>query len=374
MLTLDPGYSDTKIIWRAKPTSPVLLLMSPHVVEVSREAIEAFKRDRISNPNPEDEAWVEFDGHLYAVGSLARNHFKAKMVMDDLKYELAIAKVLAACGVMSLREGLGDEFPLALTVPLPFAEWQSRLKFEPKVKNALSNFSFCDKPMQIPLRVFMCVPEGGGHAITRGDRLGEAFNKGKYVALMLGYRDLSIVVFNLGIPEGQTERLGFKTYVEIVQSRTAGHTSEERTRRLLETIHQAGKDFKLKNFKHLALSRNRENQEEEIEHLVEVIKSARSEYWTMVSQYLINTIPKDVSEIIVGGGGSDYLRSELQGLFSHQFRGTRVSWSAELEEDVKVALNLPPSEKALSTRLTDAFALSRFMYRQLYPTGDRVNA
>lgn len=43
MLTLDPGLSGTKIVLRLTPSRPELLLMSPEVVEVSREAIDFYK-------------------------------------------------------------------------------------------------------------------------------------------------------------------------------------------------------------------------------------------------------------------------------------------------------------------------------------------
>ncbi len=367
MVTLDPGYSDTKIITRLAPSRLELLLMSPHVVEVSREGLDLYKASRITKPEPENEAWVEYNGRYYAVGSLARKYFKAKLVLDDLKYELGIAKVLAACGVIAIKEGLPDKFELALAVPLPFAEWNDRLKFEREVRKALADFAFCDKPMSLKLKVFICFPEGGGHVQIRGERIGAAFAQSKIAALMFGFRDLSTVLFDLGVISGETERLGSTKLIELVQNRTSGHNSEERARKLLESIHQAGKEIKVKNFKHLALSRNPEYRAEELEQLVEAIKAARSEYWGMVSRFLLNSIPADVDEIIVGGGTSDYLRPELQSFFAGHFGQASLSWSAELEEDVRVAFNLSSQKKGLCVRLSDAFGLSRFMQQQVCP-------
>jgi len=368
MITLDPGWSDTKIIWRVTPFRSELLMMSPEVKSVPRELIDSYKsKRRLTIPDPENEAWVECEGCYYVVGFLAQEHFKARVVTHELKYELAIVKVLAAVGVIALKEGLTECFNLALAVPLPYSQWENRDIFEQDLRKALTRFSFFDKPLSVNLSVFVCVPEGGGHMLARGEKIGAAISQMKVVTLMFGYRDISIVCFNRGVPSGYSEPIGLEEMLRLVQGRTSGHTSRERERKLLESIHRAGKNMNTKNFSHLALSKKAERKAEDINRMTEAVKISRSEYWGIVESFLLGNIPPDVDEIILGGGASEYLQPELQKLLAQNFGYARICWSAELEEDVRSSFSLSPSNKSLCIRLTDAYALSNFLRQQVCP-------
>ena len=369
MLTLDAGLSDTKAVWRVTPFRPELLMMSPEVAEVSREAIDFYKSRRVTTPDPENEAWVECEGSLYAVGFLAQKHFNARVALKEPKYEWAIAKVLAAVGVIAAKEALPDKFDLALAMPLPYGEWEDRKRFERDVRKALFSFTFCDKPYSVNLSLFVSAPEGGGHVMTRGQKLGSAFNQKKIISLMWGYRDLSIVQFDRSVISGHTEPLGFFKLIEMATSRISGYNSRERERLLLETIHTVGKDIKAKNLKQLALSRNPERKAEEIEQITEVIRSCRNEYWEMIARLFRTSIPGDADEIIIGGGSFDYYRGELRNFFTQNFPQANISWGADLEEDVRTAFNLSSQDSSLGARLTDAYGLSNFLRNQVCPAG-----
>lgn len=365
MLTIDPGVSDTKAIWRVTPFKPELLMMSPEVLEVSPEEINFYKSRRITTPEPENESWVEYGESLYAVGFLAQNIFDARVAFTQPKYECAIAKVLAAVGVMAIKEALPETFDLALAIPLPYSEWADRKKFERDVSTALSKFSFCDKTLSVNLKVFISVPEGGGHVMSKGQKLGSTFNQKKIVSCMWGYRDISIIQFDKGVISGQTEPLGFFKLIEMVQSRISGYSSRQRERILLETIHSVGKDIKSKNFKHLALSTNTTRKSEEAEQIAEVVRACRGEYWGKVTRFFRSNIHVDSDEIILGGGSPDYYRDELRTFCAGNFPNSHLSWGAELEEDVRVSFNISQKSKSLCARLTDAYGLSNFLRNQV---------
>ena len=147
MLTIDVGSSGTKIVLRVVHEGVAskldLLWMEPELAESFREAVEEqYESTRISIPQPENEAWVEYDGQCYVVGFLAKHRFHGTVELANLKYEGAIPKVLAAVGVIAAKFGLPDEFDLALTLPLPFNEWRDRERFERVVTKALSSFNF----------------------------------------------------------------------------------------------------------------------------------------------------------------------------------------------------------------------------------------
>ncbi|MBD2440563.1 ParM/StbA family protein [Nostoc sp. FACHB-110] len=365
MLTIDPGVSDTKAIWRVTPFKPELLMMSPEVLEVSAEEINFYKSRRITSPEPENESWVECGESLYAVGFLAQNIFDARVAFTQPKYECALAKVLAAVGVMAIKEALPDTFDLALAIPLPYSEWADRKKFERDVSTALSKFSFCDKAMSVNLKVFISVPEGGGHVMCRGQKLGSAFNQQKIVSCMWGYRDISILVFDKGVISGHTEPLGLFKLIEMVQSRISGYSSRQRERLLLETIHGVGKDIKTKNFKHLALSTNAARKSEEAEQIADVVRACRTEYWGKVARFFRTHISETADEIIIGGGSFDYYRDDLKTFFVQNYPNAHISWGAELEEDVRVSFNIGNKSKSLCARLTDAYGLSNFLRNQV---------
>lgn len=373
MLTLDPGFSGTKIISRVTPFKPELLMMSPEVIEVTREDIEFYKTRRVILSEPEKEAWVEYESTIYAVGKFAQEH-DGRVVLGDLKHEWAVAKVLAAVGVMAAKEGLPDTFDLALAVPLPYREWQAREKFERAVRKALASFSFCERELSVNLVLFVCVPEGGGHVLARGEKIGSALANQKVVTVMLGYRDVSVVLFDNGAISGVTERLGMARMLQLVESRTYDQTAtRERAQRLLETIHQVGKDIKSKSFLHLALSRQSESRLDEATQISDAVKYARNDQWKAISKFIRDVIPLDIQEGNIGGGTYDYYRAELVRLMNQSYPNAYISLAAELEEDVRVAFNLPPESKALCARLTDAYGLSNFLRNQVCPAPSKAS-
>ncbi len=373
MLTLDPGSSGSKIIWRVSPFRPELLVMSPEVIEVTREDIEFYKMRRVIVSEPENEAWVEYGGAIYAVGKFAIER-NARVVLNDLKHEWAVAKVLAAVGVMAIKEGMPARFDLALALPLPYGEWQAKERFERTLRKALTSFSFCDKEYVVNLDLFVCVPEGGGHVLARGEKIGAALGTQKVATIMLGYRDVSVVLFDNGAISGVTERLGMARMLQLVESRTFDQTAtRDRSQRLLETIHQVGKDIKPKNFLHLALSRQAESKLDEATQIADAVKYARNEQWKAIAKFISDIVPCDIQEANIGGGTYDYHRAELVRLMNQTYSNAYISLAAELEEDVRVTFNLPTQSKGLCARLTDAHGLSNFLRNQVCPVPSKTS-
>ena len=368
LLTVDVGTSGTKIVFKVVqegvPSKLDLLWMEPQLSQKSREEIEErYESTRFSVPQPENEAWVEYEDECYVVGFLAKNQFDGTVELDNLKYEGAIPKVLAAVGVIASKFGLPDEFDLALTLPLPYNEWRDKDKFERAVTKALSNFSFRKRTLAVGLKFFMCVPEGGGLVITRNRKLGAGFDQKKILVIMLGYRDISIVVSERGVITGKTEALGLAEMIKLITCRT----SRLEVDLLLKAIHQAGNVIKSKYFEGLVRSRKDGFKADEINEIVEAVRKSRTEYWGRVSNWLYNHTPTDVDEVIVGGGTSEYLKVELKALCAKRFPHATFSWAAELEEDVRQAFNLAPSKDAQCLRLTDAYGLYRYMQKQVLP-------
>lgn len=371
VLTLDPGSSLTKIIYQivfgsSERSQPKLLLMEPEVIAVGQELLEAYEDERLTSADPENEAWIECEGEYYAVGFLAQKNFYANPGLNELKYERAIFKLLAAVGVIAEREGLPDSFDLALAGLLPYKEWRDAEKFEQSAVKALANFGFRGRVLSVPLRLFECKPEGAGLALMRGRKLGVAIKERIILVLMLGYRDVSFLLFERGkIVSGGTSpwHYGLVLLIERVQNRTSGIGGEL----LLKAIHASAttKSKQIKDrqkpFKELVRSRKPEHQAQELAQITEAVRISRLEYWSILSGWLESVIPSQIDEVVIGGGTSECFKSEL----SSYFKSTNISWAAELEEDVRSSFNLSPHKDALCLRLTDVYGLSRSLVRKV---------
>ncbi|WP_220186634.1 hypothetical protein [Nostoc sp. ATCC 53789] len=180
MLSLDPGTSMTKMVYRVLSEIPYkseLLCMEPELIKISKDSLDLYESGQMNRPNPENEAWIEYNGEYYAVGFLAQKYFEARINFLELKYENAIPKTLAAVGAIAIRDSLKANFDLSLGLLLPYGEWEDRERLERGLTKALSSFSFRGKQFCINLINFQCLPEGGGLILTRSKKLGTDFNK-----------------------------------------------------------------------------------------------------------------------------------------------------------------------------------------------------
>ncbi|MDJ0573703.1 MAG: ParM/StbA family protein [Xenococcaceae cyanobacterium MO_234.B1] len=367
LLTLDPGTTDSKICYRVSEgenlSSFKLLLMDSVTTTVSRESISAYEGDRITTPLPESEAWIKYDEDYYVTGFLAQR-FGAVVDKKALKYEGAITKVLATVGVIATKEGLASNLDLALSIALPYSEWQDRNKIQQELETALSRFWFRGQEFSVNLEFFKCFPEGGGLMLTRGKKLGSSFNQSKIVSLMWGYRDLSVITSDRCVIDGQTAKLGFLEMLEQIQKLTSGLESKE----LLHAVHSAGAKITTKNIKHLAKSQNPKRKVEEVLDIVEVIKRVRGDYSRIVLKWLLMALPQDSHEIVIGGGTAYYFQRELKDFLGRNYHSTKVFWSADLEKDVQMVFNLDPQKDSICVRLADAYGLFRYMQQQVFPS------
>ncbi len=371
LLTLDPGTTDSKICYRVAEggslSSFKLLLMESLTTNVSIESIEAYESDRITTPLPESEAWIKYDEEYYVTGFLAQR-FGAVVDKKALKYEGAITKILATVGVIAVKEGLSTNLDLALSVVLPYSEWQDRNKIQQELEMALSSFCFRNTEFAVKLQFFKCFPEGGGLMVTRGKKLGHQFSQSKIISLMWGYRDLSLVTSNRCVIEGKTAKLGFLEMLEEIQRLTSGLEEKE----LLYAVHKAGAKITTKQIQHLAKSQSPKRRAEEILQIAEAIKRVRAGYWQRVNKWLVMALPHDSQEIVVGGGTAYYFQKELKDFLGRNYADTGVYWSADLEKDVQTIFNLDPEKDSICVRLTDAYGLFRYMQQLVFPKRNSV--
>ncbi|MBV9387053.1 MAG: ParM/StbA family protein [Chroococcidiopsidaceae cyanobacterium CP_BM_ER_R8_30] len=360
ILANDCGTSSNKNVFSVNKGKAELLVMSPALIEVSRDSIDNYKSRRLSYPDPSDEAWIEVAGQAYFVGFLAEKELGASIDVKQVKYENAIRKILAVIGAIAVIKGLPSKFGVGVASLLPRREWENRSAFQEGLTEALADFAFCDRPFSVNLQLFQCRPEGAGLSYSRSRRVGAAYKRMTVPTLMFGYRDLSIELLERGITSGETQKLGLYWLLSRIISRT----SDQELQPLLEALHQAGNTIKPKKFRHLVRSTGAENRAKEEVQIAEAVRLSRLEYWNRISSWLRSVIPSKIDEVIIGGGTAEYLKPELQAYFA----GVPISWAADLQEDVRRAFNIPPEDDHLSLRLTDVYGIYRCLQRQVFPS------
>lgn len=344
-LAFDPSASMSKGMYAienvANHTTPILkwMVMEPEVVEITKAEIEAYEKQKIGQSQPENEAWVTLGRQHYAVGYLARCQFKGWERHRELKYELAVYKVLAMVGVIATQYNLKNQCCLDLGLLLPYGEYEDRHRFEILLREALKHFCFRGSPYWIELNHFICLPEGGG-LIVRG--LTKDPKQYSALVLMIGYRNVSYLRQEREqITEGQTTNLGFLQLLEKVCQMTSGYTPVQ----LLEPIYCAGASPNRQILKSLVRSSNPLTQKSELNELIAAIKAARKTHYNNLITWLKSRRLPPIDEVILSGGTAYYYQRELSEYFptSH--------WADYLEKDL---IKLAP-EKAYRYRLTDLY-------------------
>ena len=369
--THDLGSYGSKIIdeWFSdgKPNySGILscLIMEPQWIEVSRKSIEFYQGSRMITPQPQDEAWVSVGGKHYAVGFLAKEQFKVPLRLGELKnnllkYDGSVPKVLAGVGAAAARLNLPSQFAIALAILLPYKEWEDRHDLEKELKAGLANFSFQDRAYSVELVDFLCVPEGGGLAVTLSNRFPQQFQEQHVVSAMIGLRDLSLVQLYRNQLNGITERLGFSELLKLVEKKTSGLDAEA----LLPVLH-ASKGNKIELAELRRLSKRLNPTARDLKQASSAITVAQKEYWRRVSLCLQQSLPEQVEIVIVGGGTADYLHPTLAPFFAQQFPQVKVSWFGELYKDVRQRFEFPDGDHRIY-RFADPYGTHLYQKRRL---------
>ena len=359
-LTFDPGSSLSKVIYHLLDGRPRLLLMEPEVIELSMSSIDAHLKTRgnLAITRPEDDVWLQCgtSDQCQVVGYLARQ-FLAAVRMNEVKYERALYKVLAAVGAIAQQTDLPRKFSVAISALLPYSEYQNAQRLQQLLKQHLKNYSFRGERFQIKLEAFECRPEGGGLAMARVMQNGpEWFQQQTLAVLMFGHRNTSLLLFERGkLAIGNTTNLGFHQLVDKVLQRTSGQSADS----LTSAIYIIGNQLVADNaqVQQLVKTRSPTEQKLEREQIITAILTAREEYWSRLQDWLDTVLP-NVTEVIISGGAALYLHDELETYFSR----TPTYWGTDLQRRLQELLGLDyrsnrPDAEALSFRLVDAFGM-----------------
>ena len=405
-LCVDPGGSQTKIIYQlTKDKKPRYLLMSPAVEEIKEDNLKRYleKESSMSNPSPVRQAYLEVNKRTFVVGYFA-SKFDPEDRLQEIKYENALYKTLAAVGVIADQNNLNPKkISLQLAVLLPWNEYEDRQKFYKKLKEYFSDFVFRGKSYSVKLDKFICRPEGGGLAAIYTRKKGSQWQQNKKLGiLMFGHRNITALYFEHGDLTGDSPLIGFSKFLDNVISRTSGLDRERIASAIFKGLasknserydspRSASHTFypewsKLDEIEELANAKDSDLRSQEIADVCQAIDIATEEYWITVSKWLANVFPTNLDSVVISGGASRFLEPDLEKYFncehiydkddSSYYRPylrtgkyqplkanlhfTPIVWGAGVVSEIEEILALDGEEEAensLSYRLVDAYGL-----------------
>lgn len=359
LLSLDPGGSQTKSIYLLpKDEKPRYQLMAPELEEISRDDFDRYmeRESKLSNPAPNKQAYLEVNKQIFAVGYFATK-FGAEDRLEEVKYENALYKVLAAVGAIVAENNLNPQrISLQLSILLPWNEYEDRKRFKQKLIEYLKDFTFRGKAYSIELGEFVCRPEGGGLAALYNSKKGERwFQEHRIGVLMFGHRNITALNFDYGELTGDSPKIGFYQFLDRVVRRTSGLDRNSLVQAIFKAIKLSEYDkfnkrhgskveigfyFHAKDAEHifypcwkkfqpiqeLASARDVDLRNQEVDAIHQALEVARGEYWETVSKWLKKVFPHDLDLVIISGGAAKFLQSDLEKHFNLKHECAKSEW------------------------------------------------
>ena len=404
-LCVDPGGSQTKIIYQlTRDKKPRYLLMPPEVEQIKESNLKRYleKESSMSNPSAIRQAYLEVEDRTFVVGYFA-SKFDPEDRLQEIKYENALYKTLAAVGVIAEQSQLNPKkISLQLAILLPWNEYEDRAKFYNKLKQYLSNFVFRGQSYSVELDKFICRPEGGGLAAIYTRKKGSDWQQDKKLGiLMFGHRNITALCFEYGELAGDSPLIGFSKFLDNVIDRTSGLDRDRIASAIFKGLESKRTESyssshgashtnypqwsSLDAISELANAKDRDLRSLEIREVSDAIEIATEEYWATVSKWLAKIFPADLDSVVISGGASRFLEPDLEkhfncehaykmesgyssrylrtGEYRHLEYGqhfTPMVWGAGFTKEISDILALDGKKKAensLSYRLVDAYGL-----------------
>jgi hypothetical protein len=417
-LSVDVGGSQTKIIYQvAGSPKPNYLLMPPAVEEITKPKLDNYmaRLGWIGSPSPDQQLWVEWNERVVVLGDFA-SCFDPQDRIKELKYENALWKVLGAIGLIvetsNIKVSPKKPLKVELALLLPWNEYSDRRKFEEQLLVMLAGFGVRNTPLKVNLQRFLCRPEGGGLAAVRIKQQGIDWLRSQQLGvLMFGHRNTTALYFDRGqLKLGDSPLLGFANMLDMVIEMTSGLDRE----RLAEAIFQARyavlDEIYNPNYNHtrrpnwstcaaiiaLASAKDPNLRDQEVQDIDKAISVATAEYWDKLQRWMSRVLPKQLDEVIIGGGAAYHVEPELEKYFNcepkietqsslsrdsygsggtkirtsgyksknYNKHFTRMIWGSGISDSVKQTFNLEKKqfgEQCTSSRLVDCFGLFDYL-------------
>ncbi|MBW4504964.1 MAG: ParM/StbA family protein [Scytonematopsis contorta HA4267-MV1] len=417
-ISVDVGGSQTKIIYQKSGDSkPNYLLLPPELEEISQTKLDNYmaRLGWIGSPHPDQQLWVVWNERVVVLGDFA-SKFDPQDRLGELKYENALWKVLGVIGLIvetnNIRVPPKKPLSVELALLLPWNEYNDRKKFEEQLRKMLAGFQVRSTALKVNLSRFLCRPEGGGLAAVRIKQEGIDWLRSLQLGvLMFGHRNTTILYFDRGqLKLGDSPLLGFANMLDMVIEMTSGLDRERLADAIFKARHAALEEIYSADFnntrhpkwveaasiKALATAKDQNLRDKEIQDIGNAIKVATAEYWDKLERWMSRVLPKELDEMIIGGGAAYHVEPELENYFNCQPKTdteyssssysygspgkkirvegyrrksgnkhfTPMIWGSGMTKVVKQTFNLEKQqfgEQCIDSRLVDCFGLFDYL-------------
>ena len=270
---------------------------------------------------PEDNAWIEKGGEVYAIGRIAKE-YRALTRIKPLKANLAVPKIMATIGAIAKKEGLGEEFDLDLGILLPYSEITSKQELIENLLEELLSFNFQDRPLSVRLNEWDIKPEGSGIAMLRYLKHQSRLEQITQIYLMLGHRNTTLLVFVRGSFSpiySSTTNYGFYDCLDKFREKIPGIDRETIMQAMAfqgKIVRDWKKDIYSYTDRKISIDFSQiidSSDRSKIQEANRLFFESLEEYWALISDWLDESLPvlKTIDELCICGGASVFLMSYL---------------------------------------------------------------
>ncbi|MEL6263588.1 MAG: hypothetical protein AAFR12_21290 [Cyanobacteria bacterium J06626_6] len=347
----DIGASASKFFYRVQPGQTVPLWMDAAVANgLTDSALPSLN----AGGRPQDSTWLQLNNEIVFVGEAAKAFLETTSISAN-KSEKAAYKIAAALGVIAELEQLPSQYQAFVWLPLPLTEIRTREQIAHRLNGICEQGFICrDKRQQVQL-ILKFFPEGFGLYLNRKQQLdiiNSSINQRRTLILMMGHRNLSILCFeggSLRAGRSNSDGPGFWPAFEKA-TRSAGVPPTDYTALML------------------TLTTGRSQQISQAQASVADFGPqatfVRQTYWQSVSIYLqdnlLGQLTDGAVDVVLSGGGSSILRTELTDYFSSLGLSDRLIFADTMQPQLTdVVSQLPEAAQnsSIPLRMADCYGL-----------------
>lgn len=312
LLSVDLGRTCTKACASRNPEQVVLIPANVAHLPVEQVRRASFEP---ATTAPLLDIWLEYQGRGYALGQLAAD-FGATLGLGQSKVEDALVKVFACIGYLGLRGDLG----IVLSLP-----YQSQEQFE-REKDLVSHLlrsphvlTYRGDSIAVNIQQVWVVPEGYGSLVwcevqEKGEQT-PTFQRVSVAVVDIGHQTTDFLMvdrFRFSRGASKSEPFAMSQFYEQVAAQIQGGDSQ--SLKLIESVNRpVGERF------------YRPKGTLRPTNLDDILPSLRKSFARDLSNRLIDWLPERATDVIISGGGGEFLWPELQALLQEACLGVHLA-------------------------------------------------
>jgi plasmid segregation protein ParM len=299
ILSVDLGRTYTKACVSREPNQVVLIPANVAHLESNQVPRGEFEFQATA---PLLAVWLEYQGKQYALGQLAAD-FGANLGMGQSKIEDALVKVFACIGYFNLKNNL------AVVLSLPYysqEQFDREKELMIRLLRAPHVISYRGERVPFQIQQVWITPEGYGSLIwSEAQNQSNAnlkFSEKSVAIIDIGYQTTDLLMvdrFRFARGVSKSESFAMNQFYEQVAAKISGADSQSLS--LIEAINRPeGQRF------------YRPRGAKQPINLDDFLLSVRKGFAEELSERVFNWLPERTTDVIVSGGGGDFLWSDLQ--------------------------------------------------------------